>query len=58
MALTVRHDSLLAALGGHERAVIEYADGAGSSRTTAEFPLIGLEKLRAPFLAACARRGG
>ena len=58
MVLTVRQDSLLARLGGHERAVVEYADGAGSSRSTAEFPLAGLEKFRETFLAACAKRGG
>ena len=58
VVLTVRQDSLLAALGGHERAVVEYADGAGSSHSTAEFPLAGLEKFRETFLAACAKRGG
>ncbi len=58
VVLTVRQDSLLAALSGHGRAVVEYADGAGSSHTTAEFPLAGLEKFRETFLAACARRGG
>ena len=57
VALTVRQDSMLAALDGHERAVVEYADGAGSSHTTAEFPLAGLEKVREAFLAACAKRG-
>jgi hypothetical protein len=58
VVLTVRQDSLLAALSGHERAVVEYADGAGSSHTTAEFPLAGLEKFRETFLAACAKRRG
>ena len=58
VVLTIHQDSLLAVLGGHHRAVIEYADGAGSSRTTAEFPLAGLEVYRERFLAACARRGG
>ena len=58
VVLTVRQDSLLAKLDGHERAVVEYADGAGSSRSTAEFPLAGLEKFRETFLAACAKRGG
>jgi hypothetical protein len=58
VVLTVRQDSLLAALSGHERAVVEYADGAGSSRSMAEFPLAGLEKFRDMFLAACAKRGG
>jgi hypothetical protein len=54
--LTIPQDSLLAALGGHQRAMIEYADGAGSSRTTAEFPLAGLETYRERFLASCAGR--
>ncbi|HJR50251.1 MAG TPA: serine/threonine-protein kinase [Gemmatimonadales bacterium] len=58
VVLTARQDSLLAALSGHERVVVDYADGAGSSHTTAEFPLAGLEKLRESFLAACAKRGG
>jgi hypothetical protein len=57
VVLTIPQDSLLAMLSGHQRAVIEYADGAGSSRTTAEFPLAGLETYRGPFLAACAERG-
>jgi hypothetical protein len=57
VVLTVRQDSLLVALDGHERAVVDYADGAGSSRSTAEFPLAGLEKFRTMFLAACAERG-
>jgi hypothetical protein len=58
VVLSVRQDSLLAALNGHERAVVEYADGAGSSHSTAEFPLAGLEKVQETFLAACAKRGG
>ena len=58
MVLTIRQDSLLAALSGRARAVVEYADGAGSSHTTAEFPLAGLEKVREAFIAACAKRGG
>jgi hypothetical protein len=57
VVLTIRQDSLLATLGGHERAIVEYADGAGSSHSTAEFPLAGLEKFREAFLAACAKRG-
>ena len=56
--LTRASQTLLAALSGHQRAVVDYSDGAGSSHTTAEFPLPGLEKLRQPFLAACAKRGG
>ena len=56
VVLTIPQDSLLAALGGHQRLVIEYADGAGSSKTTAEFPLAGLETYRDPFLASCAER--
>ena len=55
VVLTIPQDSLLMLLSGHQRALIEYSDGAGSSRTIAEFPVPGLEKYRAPFLAACAR---
>jgi hypothetical protein len=58
LVLTVPQDSVLALLSGHRRATIEYADGAGSSKSTAVFSVAGLEKFRAPFLAACARRGG
>ena len=58
VVLTIPQDSLLAVLGGHQRAVIEYADGAGSSRTIAEFPVAGLETYRGRFLAACAERNG
>lgn len=58
VVLTIDQDSLLGLLGKHGRAVIEYVDGAGSSRTTAEFPLAGLETYRASFLGACAKRGG
>jgi hypothetical protein len=57
VVLTIPQDSMLALLGGHQRVTIEYADGAGSSRTTAVFPVAGLEKYREPFLAACAKRG-
>jgi hypothetical protein len=55
VVLTIPQDSMLVLLSGHRRALIEYVDGAGSSRTIAEFPLAGLEKYRGPFLAACAR---
>ena len=58
LVFTVPQDSVLALLSGHRRATIEYADGAGSSKSTAVFSVAGLEKLRAPFVAACARRGG
>jgi hypothetical protein len=58
VVLTIPPDSLLAALSGHQRAVVEYADGAGSSRTTAEFPIAGVETYRDRFLAACAKRRG
>jgi hypothetical protein len=54
--LTIAQDSLLAWLAGHRRAIVSYADGAGSYKTTAEFPVGGLEKHRASFLAACAKR--
>ena len=55
VVLTIPQDSMLVLLSGHRRALIEYVDGAGSSRTIAEFPLAGLEKYRGPFLAACAK---
>ena len=55
--LTIAQDSLLAWLDGHRRAIVHYADGAGSYKTTAEFPVGGLEQHRASFLAACAKRG-
>jgi hypothetical protein len=55
--LTIAQDSLLALLNGHRRAIVSYADGAGSYKTTAEFPVGGLEQHRASFLAACAKRG-
>ena len=58
LVLTVPQDSVLALVSGHQRATIEYGDGAGSSKTTAVFSVAGLEKFRAPFLAACAKRGG
>jgi hypothetical protein len=44
--------------GGHRRAIVSHADGAGSSRTTAEFPIAGLERHRAAFLASCGERDG
>ena len=56
--LTIGQDSLLAWLDGHRRGVVSYADGAGSYKTTAEFPIVGLERHRASFLAACGKRGG
>jgi hypothetical protein len=58
VVLTVPQDSVLALLSDHQRARIEYEDGAGSSKSTAVFSLTGLEKFRRPFLEACARRGG
>jgi hypothetical protein len=57
VVLTISQDSMLAMLSGHEHAVIEYADGAGSSKTTAAFPIAGLDEYRPAFLAACAKRG-
>jgi hypothetical protein len=55
--LTIGQDSLLAWLKGHRRAVMRYADGAGSSKTTAEFPISGLDQQGGSFLAACAKQG-
>ena len=57
VVLTIPQDSMLGLLSGHQRAVMEYADGAGSSKTIAEFPIAGLEKYRGPFLATCAKAG-
>jgi hypothetical protein len=54
--LTIPQDKLLALLGGHHQASVSYADGAGSYKTTAEFPIAGLERHQAPFLAACGKR--
>lgn len=56
VVLTIPQDSLLARLSGGARAVVEYSDGAGSSKTTAEFPLAGLDTFLGVFQAACARR--
>lgn len=56
--LQIAQDSLLARLSGHWHAVLHYADGAGSYKTTAEFPIAGLVRQEAAFLAACGRRGG
>jgi hypothetical protein len=57
VVLTIPQDSMLVLLSGHRRALIEYADGAGSSKTIAEFPVAGLERYRRPFLAVCAKIG-
>ncbi|MBA3893371.1 MAG: hypothetical protein H0X69_06705 [Gemmatimonadales bacterium] len=54
VVLTIPQDPLLGALSGRQLAILDYTDGAGSSRTTAEFPLPGLETYRGTFLAACA----
>src|SRR3954454_22234223 len=58
LLLTVSLDSLLALLAGHQQATVDYEDGAGSSRTTAVFPVAGLEARRTEFIAACDRSGG
>ena len=55
VVLTVPLDSVLDLLSGHQQATVEYADGVGSSRTTAVFPVAGLETHRERFLAACDR---
>ena len=54
--LTMAQDSLLALLNGHRHATVSYADGAGSNKTTAEFPIAGLQRHQASFLAACGKR--
>ena len=58
LVLTISLDSVLALLAGHQRATVDYEDGAGSSKTTAAFPVAGLDARRAEFLAACDRSGG
>jgi hypothetical protein len=54
LVFTIPQDSMLALLRGHQRATIEYSDGAGSSQSTAVFSVAGLEKYRARFQASCA----
>jgi len=58
LVLTVPLDSVLALLAGHREASVNYEDGAGSSRTTAVFPIAGLEAQRAELIVACDRLGG
>jgi hypothetical protein len=58
LVLTISLDSVLALLTGHQRATVDYEDGAGSSKTTAIFPIAGLQARRAEFIAACDRSGG
>jgi hypothetical protein len=57
LVLKIPQDSMLALLSRHQRAVIEYVDGAGSSKTIAEFSIAGLEKYRGPFRTECAKAG-
>ena len=57
LVLTIPQDSMLALLSRHQHASIEYVDGAGSSKTVAEFAVAGLEKYRSRFRAACAEAG-
>ena len=57
LVLTIPQDSMLALLSRHQRARIEYSDGAGSSKTVAEFAIAGLETHRGAFQAACATAG-
>jgi hypothetical protein len=54
--LTITQDNLLGLLSGHHHATVSYADGAGSSKTTAEFPIGGIERHKASFRAACGKR--
>jgi hypothetical protein len=58
LVLTISLDSVLTLLAGHQRATVDYEDGAGSSKTTAIFPIAGLDARRAEFIAACDRSGG
>ncbi|MGN6390708.1 MAG: hypothetical protein ACTHM9_00475 [Gemmatimonadales bacterium] len=56
--LKISQESLLARLSGHRRVAVHYADGAGSYKTAAVFPIGGLERQRAAFLSACGKRAG
>jgi hypothetical protein len=58
VVLTPPLDSILDLLTGHGQAAIEYEDGAGSAKTSAMFPVAGLETYSERFLAACGPRGG
>ena len=58
VVLTAPLDSVLDLVRGHDSVTVQYADGAGSSKTTAVFPLAGLDSLRERFLAACGGRPG
>jgi len=58
LVLTISLDSVLALLAGHQRATVDYEDGAGSSKTTAIFPIAGLDAQRGEFIATCDRSGG
>jgi hypothetical protein len=53
VVLTAPLDSALELFRGRDSATVQYADGAGSSKSTAVFPLDGLESFRERFLAAC-----
>jgi hypothetical protein len=53
LVFTVPLDSMLVLIRGHQRATVEYADGAGSSKTTAMFAVAGLEKFEGRFRASC-----
>ncbi|HEX2220161.1 MAG TPA: hypothetical protein VHG35_15265 [Gemmatimonadales bacterium] len=55
--LSMPLDSVLLLLEGRRQATIDYEDGAGSSPTTAVFPLAGLETYRDRFLEACDGKG-
>src|SRR5262249_16944667 len=55
LVFTIPQDSMLPLLRGPKEVTLEYADGAGSSKTTAVFSLAGLEKVQAAFQAACAK---
>jgi hypothetical protein len=55
LVLTIPLDSVLTLLQGHRRVTVNYEDGAGSSKTTAIFPVDGLEARRAEFIGACDR---
>ena len=53
VVLRIPQDSVLQLLRRHQTALVSYEDGAGSSKTSAEFPLQGLETYYERFLEAC-----
>ena len=58
VVLRVAQDSLLELLRRHRTALVSYEDGAGSSKTSAEFALQGLDTSSGRFVEAYRRGAG